>query len=171
MASSPGKNQGATFTLELPEALLAPAARSAEPSTALNSETGPDNGSLRILLVEDNADTLRVMARLLTRKGHQVTAADGVIAALQAAQRGEFDLVISDLGLPDGNGLDLIRQLHASVAKPIPGIALSGFGMDEDVRRSRDAGFAEHLIKPIDFPSLDQAIRRVTLRIQEPGEA
>jgi PAS domain S-box-containing protein len=163
-AASPGKNQGATFALELPEASTAPLSRPRETHPSAAREPGGENGSLRILLVEDNADTLRVMARLLGRRGHRVTTADGIAAALRAAQGNEFDLLISDLGLPDGNGLDLIRRLRESHANPIPGIALSGFGMDEDVRRSREAGFLEHLIKPIDFASLEQAICRVTAK-------
>jgi PAS domain S-box-containing protein len=161
-ASSPGKNQGATFTLELPKAETAPSSQSLKTSTPVVDEPGEEKESLRILLVEDNADTLRVMARLLGRRGHRVTTADGITAALKAAKEAEFDLLISDLGLPDGNGLDLIRLIREDQTRTFPGIALSGFGMDEDVRRSREAGFAEHLIKPIDFTSLDQAIRRIT---------
>lgn len=158
LASSLGKNQGATFTLELPSAAPPPKRVNAVPPVALGSLETP---SLRILLVEDNHDTLRVMARLLGRKGHRVTTADGVAEALRVADGAEFDLLISDLGLPDGSGLDLIRQLRQSRPFPLPGIALSGYGMDDDLRRSREAGFLEHLIKPVDFARLDQAIRQV----------
>jgi CheY-like chemotaxis protein len=111
------------------------------------------------------------MSRLLGRRGHSVTTADGVESALSAVHQESFDLVISDLGLPDGSGLDLIRRLGESGFKSIPGIALSGFGMDEDVRRSREAGFVEHLIKPLDFATLEQAIRRVMRIHQKPDES
>ncbi len=159
--TSPGKNQGALFTLELPELIMAVAPDPLEPSTVFSRHTRTTTSALRILLVEDNADTLRVMARLLSRKGHQVTAADGVAEAIKAAQRGQFDLLVSDLGLPDGTGIDLIRKLKESGLQPGAAIALSGYGMDDDVRRSEDAGFVEHLIKPLDFATLDEAIRRV----------
>ena len=168
LATSPGKNQGATFSLELP-AVDAPPPRGLDASAP--TADGPSGaGSLRILLVEDNLDTLRVMARLLARKGHQVTTADGVLAALRAAEGKDFDLLISDLGLPDGSGLDLILSLKDARSTPIPGIALSGFGMDDDLRRSREAGFLEHLIKPIDFPNLEAAIRRVAPRAPKEGD-
>ncbi len=87
---------------------------------------------------------------------------------LRLADGHEFDLLISDLGLPDGSGLDLIRKLRASRMTPIAGIALSGYGMDDDLRSSREAGFLEHLIKPIDFPGLEAAIRRVAASIPKP---
>jgi len=156
VAASPGKGQGATFTLELP--FVAPPS----PATVIDMPTLPAMplvGPLRILLVEDNPDTLRVMSRLLRGRGHAVTAADGLAAATRAAEGESFDLLVSDLGLPDGSGLDLIRRLGA--IRPIPGIALSGYGMDDDVKRSREAGFSEHLTKPIDFPKLEAAILRV----------
>jgi PAS domain S-box-containing protein len=159
-ATSPGLGQGATFTLELPTVDTPTLRLEIDLPAAEIAEANP-SGPLRILLVEDNLDTLRVMERLLKRKGHDVTAADGVVAARRIAEGREFDLLISDLGLADGSGLDLIRTLAASRPAPIPGIALSGYGMDEDVRRSREAGFLEHLVKPVDFPGLEAAIRRV----------
>jgi PAS domain S-box-containing protein len=159
-ASSPGIGQGATFTLELPT-VESPTRPLEDASPNTGTSEARFAGPLRILLVEDNLDTLRVMDRLLTKKGHAVISADSVQAALRLAQGHEFDLLISDLGLADGSGLDLIRKLAESRPSLIPGIALSGYGMDEDLRRSRDAGFLEHLIKPVDFPSLEAAIRRV----------
>ena len=99
--------------------------------------------SLKILVVEDHADTSRVMARLLEGHGHEVRTAPGVNTALAEASREPFDLLISDIGLPDGTGLELMRQIRA--IRPIKGIALSGFDSNEDVRQSRDAGFAAHV--------------------------
>jgi PAS domain S-box-containing protein len=158
--ASEGLGRGATFTLELPT-VEAPARAPDAASPAATTESRDALGPLRILLVEDNQDTLRVMDRLLTRRGHAVTAADGLGTALRLAEGREFDLLISDLGLSDGSGLDLIRRLQGSRPDPIPGIALSGFGMDEDLRRSREAGYLEHLVKPVDFAGLEAAIRRV----------
>jgi CheY-like chemotaxis protein len=112
-----------------------------------------------VLLVEDNEPTLNVMTRLLERLGHRVTAAPTMAGGLAAARGGTFDLLLSDVGLQDGSGLELMRALHGQFAGRA--IALTGYGMDEDVRRCRDAGFALHLTKPIDLQTLEDAVRRV----------
>jgi PAS domain S-box-containing protein len=112
-----------------------------------------------ILLVEDHDDTAAIMSSVLRHQGHTVRRAGSVAAALQAAQAERFDLLISDIGLPDGSGLDLMRQLR--LRQPVRGIALSGFGMDDDIRRSRDAGFEEHLTKPVSLDVLEMTIKRV----------
>ena len=97
--------------------------------------------------------------RLLEGYGHRVQTANCVNRALKVAATGEFDLVISDLGLPDGSGLDLMHQLRTRHG--IRGIALSGYGMDDDVQRSREAGFAHHLTKPISPDDLEAVIGQV----------
>ncbi len=158
-AHSAGKNTGATFTVELPmfhEAELGkprcdppPVVASAEPR------------DIRILLVDDHEDTNRAMQRLLQRLGYDVQTAHCVQAALSAADTDPpFDLLISDIGLPDGSGLELMEQLLKR--RPIKGIALSGFGMEEDVKKSKQAGFYEHLTKPINFKRLKTAIKQLT---------
>src|SRR5262249_14958938 len=114
---------------------------------------------LRILLVEDSADTLRVMSRLLRARGHHVVTAARASEGFEATLTESFDLLISDIGLPDGSGLDLMRKAQA-LGVPA-GIALSGFGMATDLRKSEEAGFSAHLIKPVDFATLEAAIRRV----------
>ena len=116
--------------------------------------------SLKILVVDDHDDTSQVMARLLKGRGHQVKTAVGVNTALAAAHQEPFDLLISDIGLPDGTGLELMRQIQS--IRPTPGIALSGRGSSEDVRQSQDAGFAAHVTKPVDFVKLQDLISRVT---------
>jgi CheY-like chemotaxis protein len=114
----------------------------------------------KILLVEDHLDTKRVMTLLLERRGYTVTSSSSVQDALQIARAERFDLVISDIGLPDGTGLELMQALRA--IEPVAGIALSGYGMDEDIRRSHEAGFAEHLTKPVSSTRLLAAIERLT---------
>lgn len=163
-AQSEGHGKGATFTLQLdalPE--LAARARSAIASgkTALAPTTsgGPPNTSQRILLVDDNEDTLRLMARLLKNFGYSVKTATGVKDALALAETEEFSILVSDIGLPDGSGWDIMRQLRRKQA--VRGIALSGYGMEEDLRKSREAGFEHHLVKPISFDILQSAIQRV----------
>ena len=114
---------------------------------------------LRILLVDDHPDTCAALERLLTLRGHSVAAAHSIRDALEIAAEQSFDLLISDVGLPDGNGMDLIRCLRAE--RPIRGIAISGFGMETDINKSLEAGFAEHLVKPVKLEKLEAAIARV----------
>ena len=116
---------------------------------------------LRILLVEDHADSARIMARLLSSDGHTVQSAADVATAMKVATEQTFDLLLSDLGLPDGTGLDLLRALRAQGIR-LPAIALSGYGQESDVRASRKAGFAVHLTKPLVLRRLQQAIADVT---------
>ncbi len=138
---------GSTFRLELkvvPQAARPNTARKhAKPSESLPPAPGRNN--LRILLVEDNKDTLRYLATVLRKRGHQVVAADCCTAALAAIKEAEapFELLISDIELPDGDGLQLMREIKAF--EPMAGIAMSGFGAEEDLRHSREAGFFDHL--------------------------
>lgn len=110
----------------------------------------------RILVVDDHRDTLRSMTLLLTRLGYQVLAAENMTDALRIADEEEFDILLSDIGLPDGSGLELVRRIRET--RDVPALALSGFGMDEDLQRSRDAGFSDHLTKPVSLDRLQSAI-------------
>lgn len=112
-----------------------------------------------ILLVDDHADTLNIMSRLLARRGYRVLTAESCAAALATARENPFDLIVSDLGLPDGSGLTLLSSLRQ--IRAVPAVALSGYGMEEDVTKSRAVGFDEHLTKPIDFPVLMRTIGRL----------
>jgi len=154
-AHSDGPGKGATFTICLPGATQE--APGAEPDTAGGgshaSETQPP---LRLLVVEDHEQSLQVLSRLLTGGGHSVVGAGTKAEALAQARQGKFDAVISDLGLPDGTGHELMRILH--VQHGLRGIALSGYGTDEDIQASREAGFVAHLIKPIRFAELRHAL-------------
>ena len=114
---------------------------------------------LRILLVEDDGTTRSVLSRLLILRGNLVATAATLAAARAAVERESFDLVISDLGLPDGSGLELGSWL--SMKSGIAALALSGYGSEEDRKRSREAGFAAHLTKPVDFRKLEETIRRI----------
>jgi CheY-like chemotaxis protein len=159
-AESPGKGRGTTFRIEL-RALPEPLAESdGRPPGHDAPGAGPASPlSLRILLVEDEPATLRLMDRLLRGLGHDVALANTVAEALDIAQQQDLDLIISDIGLPDGSGLELMRQVKAQ--RTIAAIALTGYGMEEDIQRSRDAGFTAHLTKPIDFTKLEAMIREV----------
>lgn len=115
---------------------------------------------MNILLVDDHADTSRALKRLLERMGYCVETADSVSSALQASDAGRFDVVISDIGLPDGSGLDLMREILQR-SEQVKGVALSGFGLEEDIRKSKEAGFVEHLTKPVDFVTLESVLARL----------
>jgi signal transduction histidine kinase len=155
-ALSEGKGKGATFIVEI-NAFAAVEAE--EPISPLTS--APMNAKLpRILLVEDDHDTLQVLSKLLQRDGYEVIPAESIQKGLELSRGEPIDLLISDLGLPDGSGLDLMRQLKKRHG--IPGIALSGYGTDEDLRQSRAAGFAQHIIKPVNIGALRAAIRQIT---------
>jgi CheY-like chemotaxis protein len=153
-ASSQGKGHGATFSVELPVSAQQLPDRNGADSVPIGVRAGE---SVRILIVEDNSDTSQVIQHLLERRGYTVHAVHSIGSALEAANSQEFDLIISDIGLPDGSGIDLMRKLQQH--KPIKGIAVSGYGMEDDIRRSIEAGFAEHLTKPISFRKLTEVIQ------------
>lgn len=153
VVESEGRDHGASFSLRIK---TAPAReRTREPRQA-----GADSSrrSFRILLVDDHPDTSTALERLLTRRGHTVVAAHDMRSAVAAAGRGQFDLLISDVGLPDGSGLELMTRLRATSG--IRGIAISGFGMNGDVEKSMQAGFFEHLVKPVNLEKLEAAIEQ-----------
>ncbi|MGA2581970.1 MAG: PAS domain S-box protein [Tepidisphaeraceae bacterium] len=153
-ATSAGPNLGAMFAVELDT--VAPV----EPvvPTAATTEAGATG--CRVLFVEDHSDTRNVMERLLKHLGCSVMSAGGVQEALALAEKQQFDLLITDLGLPDGSGTQIMENFKLN--KSIRGIAISGLGQEEDLQRSREAGFEMHLIKPINFPTLKEAVLRMS---------
>lgn len=153
-AESPGVGQGATFTLRLKRISGQGRMRAAE-----NQKGEKEGQKLWVLVVEDHVDTARVMARLLQSFGHRVSTTGTVGEALQLIGQERFDVLVSDIGLPDGTGYELMRQVKERYS--IKGIAMSGYGMEEDVRKSREAGFADHIIKPANPALLERTIRSV----------
>ena len=167
-ASSPGSGQGSSFTVELPLiATPAPSPASAPPPppapAASTTATQPiptislPPDALTVLLVEDHDATRHVLKQLLVRRNYRVLTADSVASARTLAQRESFHLLISDIGLPDGSGNELMQELRRT-RPDLRGIALSGYGMEEDLHRSQSAGFITHLIKPISIQSLEAAL-------------
>jgi len=124
-----------------------------------STATLPPKKRLNILLVEDHDDSRRSMSKLLGRK-HIVRDVKNVESALAAACAEKFDLVISDLGLPDGSGLDLMRQLQQQYH--LKGICLSGFGMEDELAQLAEAGFCHHLTKPTDMRKLESIIDQMS---------
>jgi len=159
-AESDGKDSGATFTVTL-RTVASPAkaetTRRPGPSPrergakALIEERAP-----RLLVVDDHHDTCTGMKMMLERRGYRVTIAHSADEAAAKAEAEDFDLMISDIGLPDRSGYELMEQLRS--LKNLRGIALSGFGMENDVSRARAAGFSDHLTKPINFERLEEVI-------------
>src|ERR1051325_9124533 len=152
-AQSDGSNRGSTFTLSM-QALP----QNEATSVASKKMTESARHGLKILLVDDHHDTCAALEKLLVRRGHLVAVTHDIRSAMEAAVRNKFDLHISDIALPDGTGLELMMQLRA-ISK-IPGIAISGFGHNGAIERSLQAGFSEHLIKPIKLDKLEAAIER-----------
>jgi len=151
---SSGVGKGSTFTVTLSTVPVEVRLQLARPT-----HVEPAARPLRLLVVEDHQPTLQVMTSLLLSIRHQVKTASDLAGARRLAETHVFDLVVSDIGLPDGSGLDLMLELRARYG--LAGIAVSGYGMDEDLKRSRDAGFSEHLVKPVGLEQLKDAIARV----------
>ncbi len=166
-AASGGRDKGTTFLIELPlvreGALGKPSGVIALPAASAQPAEFAEERRLRVLLVEDHKPTAVALTRLLSRRNYAVVAADCLASALSAASSGSFDLLISDIGLPDGSGYELMSQLNARSG--IVGIALTGYGMEEDVSRSLSAGFVTHLTKPVTIQALDNALSAVSLRL------
>ena len=155
---SPGKDQGATFSVELTTVVTPISGDGEKRDQPVDRE--PERVVLshrRVLLVDDHYDTCIGMKRMLERRGYKITVAHTAEQAVEKVREEDFDLLISDIGLPDRSGYELMREVRLN--KDLPGIALSGFGSEQDVTQARDAGFAEHLTKPINFERLEKTIQ------------
>jgi signal transduction histidine kinase/ActR/RegA family two-component response regulator len=155
-AESRGRNKGATFRLRLPLSKTVNEPFSDMPAKAENHFIRP----LRILLVEDHGITAQMIKTVLAEKGHEVQIAGDISTAFELATTNKFDLILSDLGLPDGSGHELMLKLRSQGLK-IPGIALSGYGQEDDIRQSHISGFAAHLIKPASREAIMEAVASV----------
>jgi CheY-like chemotaxis protein len=107
---------------------------------------------LRILLVEDHGETRNTLSRLLAHFGHEIAVAESTQSAKEIVDAETFDVVLSDIGLPDGTGYEVIT--HAKKKQPVKGVALTGLAETEDIQRAKEAGFDFHLTKPVDFAEL-----------------
>lgn len=160
VARSAGPGEGATFIVELP--LLAGGEVVARPAASVNGSKAPfaaGQSRHKVLLVEDHDPSRAALAILLKSRHYDVSLAGSVAAARSLIANERFDFLISDIGLPDGNGFELMREMKST--GDVRGIALTGYGMEEDMDRTRDAGFTVHLTKPILAESLDQALAQL----------
>ena len=159
---SSGKDQGTIFSLEL-NTVVTPAGVDGEKQ---DQPARPERELAvarhrRVLLVDDHHDTCIGMKRMLERRGYEITVAHSADQAVEKVRTQDFDLLISDIGLPDRSGYELMREVRLN--KNLPGIALSGFGTEQDVNQARAAGFSEHLTKPINFERLEKTIQNLLL--------
>jgi two-component system CheB/CheR fusion protein len=153
--SSAGVGTGCTFSVYLP---LAQIKGEAQSSTQVNDASGRLSG-LTILLVDDSADVLETLKMLLEMEDAEVVAFDRPVAALDAAKSTRFDLIISDLGMPVMNGHELMSALRQlPLVKDVPAIALTGYGAQSDIQKSRQSGFDQHIGKPVSYDELIDTI-------------
>ncbi|MCW1912245.1 response regulator [Luteolibacter sp. GHJ8] len=151
--TSDGEGRGATVTVTLPVVAEKPnAATHARPAKK------PAEAGLRILLLEDHPDTNESLTLLLELRGYRVSSAMNVTAALELASNEDFDLLLSDLGLPDGSPEPVMKKVAAR--NGTVGVALSGFGMEKDIEMSRGFGFSHHLVKPVDVGRLMEILEQ-----------
>jgi CheY-like chemotaxis protein len=151
---SRGRSFGSTFKVTLDAT-----AKHMEKSGVDSQATQKSAKSLRILLVEDHGDTRHTLSRLLTHFGHQIAVADNTRSALEIMASQKFDVILCDIGLPDGTGYDVIAQ--AKRKRSFKAVAITGFGTEEDIRRGKEAGFDFHLVKPVDFHELRSVLDKV----------
>jgi signal transduction histidine kinase len=169
-ASSEGAGQGATFTVTLPLISSSPDSAATLREKSGTAANEPDFSSVpfsaselcRVLLVEDHEPTRKTLETLLLRRRYETSSASTIAEARSLAAARPFDILISDIGLPDGTGFDLMAEMRSRYA--MRGIALTGYGMEEDIERSQSAGFFVHLTKPIHVQSLDKALAQLSAR-------
>jgi two-component system, chemotaxis family, CheB/CheR fusion protein len=158
-ASSEGSGKGSSFTMTFPLAMEK--SRDIKPGSPSDPKGLPTKASgLRVLLVEDHEPTRATLTKLLANRLHKVTVAGSVGEAVALVKQSNFDLVISDIGLPDGTGYEVFKAAlkHSPATK---GIALTGYGMDKDLATSKESGFSLHLTKPVRIDALDTALSDV----------
>ncbi|PYM02164.1 MAG: hypothetical protein DMF19_04035 [Verrucomicrobia bacterium] len=152
VAKSEGVDCGSTFSVTMETVAF-----HSQTQALSKSDLQTSRPVCRILLVDDHADTCEALKRLLTARGHAVAVRHDMRSALETAQNDQFDLLISDVGLPDASGLELMTRLRGNSS--ICGIAISGFGTMADIEKSLAAGFSEHLVKPVNAERLEAAIQ------------
>ncbi len=155
--SSDGRGKGSTFVIELP--LCETPEPSGNGKPGCKAPAAAVGKGIRILLVEDHEPTRLALTHLLSRRNHRVSPAGSLEEAHSLAKKNRFELVISDIGLPDGSGFELMKELKQQYQ--LKGIALTGYGMEQDILLSENSGFATHLTKPVRMESLENALARV----------
>ena len=164
-AQSSGADLGATFIVRIPALAANP---DAEGPSGSHEKNGESKTRVSILLVEDHQDSATVIARIVRNMGHAVIVSHNVADALTELRAQRFDLVLSDIGLPDGTGIELLAKAREFCSTPM--IALTGYGMEDDLVKYREAGFLHQLTKPIRFEQLAELLRDFGARHGRPAE-
>jgi CheY-like chemotaxis protein len=157
-ASSAGSGAGTEFLLRLP---ALPDMQAQQIDAAIVEETHETAEPRRILVVDDNVDGARSLSVLLRQSGHEVQTAHDGFAALEVARQGPLDVVLLDIGMPHMNGLEVARRIRKELGLlDVMLVAMTGYGQDEDRRRSQEAGFNAHMVKPLDLDALQTLLAR-----------
>jgi DNA-binding response OmpR family regulator len=119
-----------------------------------------------LLIVEDHLQTTKVLKRLVEARGFKVLTAHSLVEARALAEKNDIGFLISDLGLPDGHGGELMKELHERFG--LSGVALTGYGMEADVAQAREMGFILHLTKPIQIGDLEKALTLARTELSKP---
>jgi CheY-like chemotaxis protein len=145
-ALSKGRGHGSTFELRLPLVDAAPS----RTGTGVAEKPRPSLAHRRVLVVDDNVDAAESLAMLLTSMGHEVRVVHNGPAAIEAAQAERPDIVLLDIGMPGMDGREVVKRLRGKPElRDVRIAAVSGFGQESDILRSKEAGFDEHLVKPV----------------------
>jgi CheY-like chemotaxis protein len=160
-AASEGRGKGSSFTVELPVAVESAEAISEETS-AIPESSEPDLTGVRVLIVEDDPDGNELICTILQRYGARVTSATTAAAALEVLSLEHPQVLVSDIGLPDMDGMELIRAVRSSpdIAE-IPAVALTAYASRQDASKAIGAGFDAHVAKPVQPLTLGSAVARV----------
>jgi signal transduction histidine kinase/ActR/RegA family two-component response regulator len=166
-ALSNGPNEGSEFVVRLPILIQPPH----EPPPSCNGPRATALSECRILVVDDNKDSADSMGMLLRLKGNDIRTAHDGLEAVEVAATFQPELVLLDIGLPKLNGYEVARRIrHQPWARDVILVALTGWGQDEDRRRSQEAGFNFHIVKPADLGALERLLARPAFTGQEPME-
>jgi DNA-binding response OmpR family regulator len=160
-AASEGEGRGSRFTVRLPRSAAPPSGE------ARITAGAPESGRCRILLIEDNEDAREMLQMLLSLAGHDVHGAVDGPSGIEMALATDPDMVVIDLGLPGMDGYEVARQLRSRLRAEVGLIALSGYGQAADRRKSLEAGFDTHLVKPVDPNHLSDVIASIQRRHQD----
>jgi PAS domain S-box-containing protein len=154
VAHSDGAGRGAEFVVRLPIFVEAPPIAASQPVEPKTNES-----TRRILIVDDNRDNAETLARLLAISGHETSTANDGLEALRLAEQFQPEVILLDIGLPEMNGYDVCQKIRSQPwGRDIVIIALTGWGQDEDRRKSKDAGFNGHMVKPAELSKLERLI-------------
>ncbi|MDT4896014.1 MAG: hypothetical protein QOH25_1091 [Acidobacteriota bacterium] len=171
-AESAGAGLGSRFTVRLPRLVLPV---ESETSSVSRSQAKPVSASISVLVVEDAPDTLEMLGKTLQMRGYSVTACESAAEALAIAQSATFDIIISDIGMPEIDGYELLKRLrNLAHLKSVPSIALSGYAAEQDINAALAAGFDAHVAKPVDpadlVAEIEELLQKAEDRTQETGD-